>query len=155
MTTQRPLIIGILLAIVLVGFGCASMEQPKGTVVPITKENLASLAGVWNGWAYAGANGFPGELTLRQDGYFNNSVGAFTSTGTFQLQNGALVANPYVSGGRTSHRASVPYLDRSRRRPGMAYDGGALVEAFRAIGWGWGGDWSGVKDYQHFSAGGG
>src|SRR5262249_12508162 len=88
MTTQRPLIVGILLAIVLVGSGCASMEQPKGTVVPITKENLASLAGVWNGWAYAGANGFPGELTLRQDGYFNNSVGAFTSTGTFQLQNG-------------------------------------------------------------------
>jgi hypothetical protein len=62
------------------------------------------------------------------------------------------IENPYVSGGRTSHRASIPYLDRSRRRPGMAYDGGVLVEAFRAIGWGWGGDWSGVKDYQHFSA---
>jgi D-alanyl-D-alanine carboxypeptidase len=64
------------------------------------------------------------------------------------------IENPYVSGGRTSHRASVPYLDRSRRRPGMAYDGGALVESFRAIGWGWGGDWTGVKDYQHFSASG-
>jgi hypothetical protein len=64
------------------------------------------------------------------------------------------IENPYVSGGRTSHRASVPFLDRSRRRPGMAYEGGVLVEAFRAIGWGWGGDWSGVKDYQHFSASG-
>ena len=64
------------------------------------------------------------------------------------------IENPYVSGGRTSHRASVPYLDRSRRRPGMAFEGGVLVEAFRSIGWGWGGDWSGVKDYQHFSAGG-
>jgi D-alanyl-D-alanine carboxypeptidase len=64
------------------------------------------------------------------------------------------IENPYVSDGRTSHRASVPYLDRTRRRPGMAYEGGALVEAFRAIGWGWGGDWSGVKDYQHFSASG-
>jgi hypothetical protein len=64
------------------------------------------------------------------------------------------IENPYVSGGRTSHRASVPFLDRSRRRPGMAYAGGVLVEAFRAIGWAWGGDWTSVKDYQHFSASG-
>jgi hypothetical protein len=64
------------------------------------------------------------------------------------------IENPYVSGGRTSHRASVPYLDRSRRRPGMAYEGGALVRAFDAIGWGWGGRWTSVQDYQHFSASG-
>jgi len=64
------------------------------------------------------------------------------------------IENPYVSGGRTSHPASVPYVDRSRRRPGMAYEGGALVRAFDAIGWGWGGRWSPVKDYQHFSASG-
>ena len=65
------------------------------------------------------------------------------------------IENPYVSGGRTSHRASLPYLDRSRRRPGMAYEGGAVVRAFDAIDWGWGGRWRGVKDYQHFSASGG
>jgi D-alanyl-D-alanine carboxypeptidase len=64
------------------------------------------------------------------------------------------IENPYVSGGRTSHQASVPYLDRSRRRPGMAYEGGVLVRAFDAIGWGWGGRWASVKDYQHFSASG-
>jgi D-alanyl-D-alanine carboxypeptidase len=64
------------------------------------------------------------------------------------------IENPYVSGGRTSHRASVPYLDRSRRRPGMAHEGGALVRAFDAIGWDWGGRWTSVKDYQHFSASG-
>jgi len=64
------------------------------------------------------------------------------------------IENPYVSGGRTSHRASVPYLDRSRRRPGMANEGGALVRAFDRIGWGWGGRWTSVKDYQHFSANG-
>ena len=28
------------------------------------------------------------------------------------------IENPYVSGGRTSHRASRPYVDRTRRRPG-------------------------------------
>jgi D-alanyl-D-alanine carboxypeptidase len=64
------------------------------------------------------------------------------------------IENPYVSGGTTSHPASRPYVDRSRRRPGMAYEGGALVRAFDRIGWGWGGRWSGTKDYQHFSESG-
>lgn len=64
------------------------------------------------------------------------------------------IENPYVSGGQTSHRASVRYLDRSRRRPGMAYERGVLIRAFDAIGWGWGGRWTSVKDYQHFSASG-
>jgi hypothetical protein len=62
------------------------------------------------------------------------------------------IENPYVSGGRTSHAASRPYLDRARHRPGMAFDGGALVRAFDAIGWGWGGRWTSAQDYQHFSA---
>jgi hypothetical protein len=64
------------------------------------------------------------------------------------------IENPYVSGGRTSHRASVTYVDRARRRPGMAYEGGVLVRAFDSIGWGWGGRWTSVKDHQHFSASG-
>ncbi|HEY7692242.1 MAG TPA: M15 family metallopeptidase [Gaiellaceae bacterium] len=65
------------------------------------------------------------------------------------------IENPYVSGGTSSHRASGPYLDRSRRRPGTASPGGVLVEAFRSVGWGWGGSWSGgVRDYQHFSVDG-
>jgi hypothetical protein len=64
------------------------------------------------------------------------------------------IENPYVSGGRTSHRASVGYVDRARRWPGMAVEGGVLVRAFDSIGWGWGGRWTSVKDYQHFSASG-
>src|SRR5829696_7572817 len=39
------------------------------------------------------------------------------------------IENPYVANGRTAHAASRPYLDRSRRRRGMAYPGGALVRA--------------------------
>ena len=58
--------------------------------------------------------------------------------------------NPYVENGRTSHPGSVAYLDRTRLRLGMVTH--AVVAAFRALGWGWGGDWAGtVKDYQHFS----
>jgi hypothetical protein len=62
------------------------------------------------------------------------------------------IENPYTGCGRTRERASVPYLDRSRLRQGMVTP--AVVAAFRSIGWGWGGDWTGVKDYMHFSASG-
>ena len=65
------------------------------------------------------------------------------------------IENPYVtSSGTTSHPASRPYLRRAPYRPGMAVEGGALVRAFDAVGWGWGGRWSGARDYQHFSASG-
>ena len=66
------------------------------------------------------------------------------------------IENPYVSGGRTSHPASRPYVDRERvrSRPGVIADGGVVTRAFARIGWGWGGRWSGTRDYQHFSASG-
>jgi len=60
------------------------------------------------------------------------------------------IENPYTGCGRTRERASRPYLDRSRLRNGMVTP--AVVRAFAAIGWGWGGSWSGsTKDYMHFS----
>ncbi len=62
--------------------------------------------------------------------------------------------NPYVSNGRTDHDGSVPYLDRGAAAIGMIVEGDAAVAAFDAVGWGWGGRWSGDLDYQHFSAAG-
>jgi hypothetical protein len=60
------------------------------------------------------------------------------------------IENPYTGCGRTRERASRPYLDRSRLRKGMVTP--AVVRAFAAAGWGWGGSWSGsTKDYMHFS----
>ena len=65
------------------------------------------------------------------------------------------IENPYVyANGTTTHAASRPFLDRANHRAGMAYGGGTLVEAFKQAGWGWGGDWPGPTDYQHFSANG-
>ena len=65
------------------------------------------------------------------------------------------IENPYVtSRGTTSHPASRAYLRRSPYRPGMAVEGGVVVRAFAAVGWRWGGRWSGARDYQHFSASG-
>jgi hypothetical protein len=37
----------------------------------------------------------------------------------------------------------------------MAVPGGVLVRAFAAVGWQWGGRWTGSPDYQHFSSTGG
>jgi D-alanyl-D-alanine carboxypeptidase len=63
------------------------------------------------------------------------------------------VENPYVGCGMTRDKRSRPYLDRSRLHPGMVTP--KVVAAFRSIGWGWGGSWTGsTKDYMHFSASG-
>lgn len=63
------------------------------------------------------------------------------------------VENPYVGCGMSRDTRSRPYRDRSRLRPGMVT--ADVVAAFRSIGWGWGGSWSGAtKDYMHFSASG-
>jgi SpoIID/LytB domain protein len=60
--------------------------------------------------------------------------------------------NPYVgSDGKVLRRAAKPYLDRTRRAPGMIHPGDVVVRSFAAIGWSWGGDWQTIKDYMHFS----
>ena len=65
------------------------------------------------------------------------------------------IENPYVTrAGATAHADSRPYVRRAPFRPGMAVAGHALVRAFDAVGWGWGGRWTGARDYQHFSASG-
>ena len=65
------------------------------------------------------------------------------------------VENPYLESGRVHPRSGRAYLNRSDVRPGMAVRGGLLVSAFAAVGWKWGGRWTGTPDYQHFSATGG
>jgi hypothetical protein len=61
------------------------------------------------------------------------------------------VENPYVGCGQSRDPAAAPYRDRSRHRGGMVTR--RVVDAFRAIGWGWGGSWPGnTKDYMHFSS---
>ena len=61
---------------------------------------------------------------------------------------------PYVAGGQVSPPAGRRYADRARRAPGMIHAGDAVVRAFAAAGWRWGGAWRGGRDYQHFSASG-
>ena len=59
--------------------------------------------------------------------------------------------NPYVGCGQSRDPAARSYRDRSDRRRGMV--GAGAVAAFTAVGWGWGGAWTGTtKDYMHFSS---
>ncbi|MDA3038417.1 MAG: M15 family metallopeptidase [Actinomycetota bacterium] len=62
--------------------------------------------------------------------------------------------NPYVKGSLVLPELAAASVDRSVHRPGMITDGDTVVEAFAAIGWRWGGHWTTLKDWQHFSQNG-
>lgn len=59
--------------------------------------------------------------------------------------------NPYVRDDLVLPELAGDYTDRSRDLPGMIVEGDAVTAAFDAIDWEWGGRWSSLKDYQHFS----
>jgi hypothetical protein len=59
--------------------------------------------------------------------------------------------NPYRSGDVVLPELASAYLDRDWLRPGMIAPDGPAVRAFASIGWEWGGAWSTLTDYQHFS----
>jgi len=61
--------------------------------------------------------------------------------------------NPYVRGDLVLPELASAYRDRTDIRPGMVVAGDPVTAAFAAIGWGWGGDWTGAAtDPMHFSA---
>jgi hypothetical protein len=63
--------------------------------------------------------------------------------------------NPYVyRDGHAMDAHAVPYTNRGSTAPGVIHAGDVVTKAFAAIGWGWGGNFSSTKDYQHFSANG-
>jgi hypothetical protein len=64
------------------------------------------------------------------------------------------VENPFLWFGGVSPPAGAEFVDRTQRRKGMIHHGDVVWSAFRSQGWEWGGDWSGEKDYQHFSSNG-
>jgi len=64
--------------------------------------------------------------------------------------------NPWVNAdGTNEHRNADAFVKRPLNKPGVINPGDRVVKAFERVGWLWGGYWSGAKDYQHFSKGGG
>ena len=64
------------------------------------------------------------------------------------------LVNPYVSNSRILPPEGAVFADRSVEALGGIYPGDVVTQAFADIGWGWGGNWSSAKDWQHFSASG-
>lgn len=60
--------------------------------------------------------------------------------------------NPYVRNDLVLPELASAYVDRDDLRPGMIHEGDPVVTAFDSIGWGWGGRWSSLLDWMHFSA---
>lgn len=63
--------------------------------------------------------------------------------------------NPYEKGDLVLPELASAYLDRTDLRPGMVLPGDEVTTAFFDIGFGWGGDWTTLKDWMHFSFSGG
>lgn len=59
--------------------------------------------------------------------------------------------NPMILDGVVHPVDATDYVDRSRARPGMFLRPGAALEAFESRGFEWGGDWSDLPDFHHFS----
>ncbi len=62
--------------------------------------------------------------------------------------------NPYLKGDLVLPELASHYIDRGSGEPGMIGSDGAVTKAFGALGWGWGGEWSSLKDWMHFSQNG-
>lgn len=59
--------------------------------------------------------------------------------------------NPWVHDGVVAPPAGAPYVDRTHPHPAVLREGDAVVAAFDAIGWEWGGRWT-SPDWHHFQA---
>jgi len=66
------------------------------------------------------------------------------------------IENPYISrSGHIAHKESLQYRKRQHKNHTPADKAVLLkndkaVKIFKKHGWKWGGDWHGMKDYQHF-----
>ena len=63
--------------------------------------------------------------------------------------------NPYLKGDLVLPELASTYTDRTSAKPGMIEPGDVVTQAFADIGFGWGGNWSSLKDWMHFSLSGG
>lgn len=61
--------------------------------------------------------------------------------------------NPYKKRNFIEPINGAPFLDRSAQIKGLIRKGDSCYQAFIKRGWKWGGDWTDLVDYQHFSKG--
>lgn len=109
----------------------------------ITKEEIdAPPTGDWND-----TTSFVCRPAVGSNGWSQHAFGLAIDINPFH--------NPYLKGDLVLPELASAYLDRSDLRPGMVQQGDVVFEAFRTIGWAWGGNWNTLKDWMHFSRSGG
>jgi hypothetical protein len=85
-------------------------------------------------------------VTGRSSGWSQHAYGLAVDLNPFH--------NPYRKGDVVIPELASYYLDRTLGEPGMIGPGSPVVEAFAAIGWKWGGNWTSMDDWMHFSKNG-
>lgn len=93
---------------------------------------------------YPNTSGFHCRVVAGTNRWSQHAYGLAIDLNPFQ--------NPWVSGAEIWPAGAGRYVDRDLGDRGMITDGDGVVEAFESIGWSWGGDWSSLKDYHHFSS---
>jgi hypothetical protein len=93
-----------------------------------------------------GTGSFVCRAVTGGSGFSQHAYGLAIDVNTFQ--------NPYQKDDVVLPELASSYLRRDQVRPGMITADGPVVAAFREVGWSWGGDWTSLKDYQHFSVNG-
>lgn len=85
-------------------------------------------------------------VTGRSSGWSQHAYGLAVDLNPFH--------NPYRKGDVVVPELASYYLDRTLDEPGMIGPRSPVVAAFAAIGWKWGGNWTSMDDWMHFSQNG-
>jgi hypothetical protein len=107
---------------------------PVSKVIPIVKYNWSDD----NSMKDNNTSAFNYRLVAGTNRISNHSYGQAIDINPFQ--------NPHIKNGVFSPKGS----NYSIQTPGTIYSEHFLVEEFKKLGWEWGGDWTSIKDYQHF-----
>jgi len=101
---------------------------------------------------------FGGDDNASMDANNSSAFNFRTIAGTDELSQHAFglaidinpVQNPWVRKKKVLPPAGREFLERDPAVPGVIVRPGPVTDAFDEVGWQWGGDWPGVKDYHHF-----
>jgi len=140
--------------------------HPMGVLVVhriIASDVIAVFADLYEqGFAIARMEGIERYAGSDDDSMAANNTSAFNcremtgKKGVYSLHAYGLaldvnpLVNPYVHGKRVLPPGGARYVDRTETVTGMIVRDDGVVRAFRARGFGWGGDFRSVQDWQHF-----
>lgn len=109
-------------------------EFPVAKVIPIVKYGWSDVESMKDN----NSSAFNYRLVAGTKRISNHSYGQAIDINPY--------LNPHIKNGIYSPKGS----GYSPKIPGTIYTSHFLVKEFKLLGWDWGGDWTSLKDYQHF-----